>query len=170
MSHIAYVGLGSNLPLGTLCSTELIVQAIAQIDQLPCTQLLGKSHFYRSAALGTTSESTSKLGPDYVNAVIKLKTTSEPALLLAQLQSIEQQYQRQRPYPNAPRTLDLDLLIFDTASMTTPALTLPHPRLTERAFVVKPLSELDPNLSLPGLGNISQWLAKTQHQVIERIT
>jgi len=88
-------------------------------------------------------------GPDYVNAVVRLRTALAPLDLLDALQGIELAHGRERPYRNAPRTLDLDLLAYDDLQLDTPRLTLPHPRMHARAFVLRPLADIDPDLALP---------------------
>ncbi len=90
--------------------------------------------------------------PDFWNLVTRLATTLEPAALLTAVQAIELEHGRTRPYPNAPRTLDIDLLLYDDVIVDEPTLRVPHPRLRERAFVLKPLAELDPELRLPDGG------------------
>ena len=131
----AYVGLGANLgdPVRALES------ALAAIAQLPSTTVSARSSFYRSAPLNAG-------GPDYVNAVAALSTCLDAHALLAQLQAIEQGAGRERPYRNAPRTLDLDLLLYGSGRIASAALSVPHPRLRERAFVLLPLAEIAPQL------------------------
>jgi 2-amino-4-hydroxy-6-hydroxymethyldihydropteridine diphosphokinase len=156
--QLAYVGLGANL--GDAAAT--LRQALRDLAARPGLQLLRASSFYRSAPVDAG-------GPDFINAVAELRTTLSPHALLAALQSIEQQHGRERPYRNAPRTLDLDLLLIDDLQLDTPDLTLPHPRLHERAFVLRPLAELAPGLRLPGRGPLAPWLAATAGQAIERL-
>ena len=157
-SQLAYIGLGSNLG----ASQDVLVQAIAALTQIPNCALLKQSNFWQSAPVDAQ-------GPDYLNAVVALSIQMEPLNLLHQLQSIETQFGRQRPYPNAPRTLDLDLLWMAGVTMQTPELTLPHPRLHQRAFVVFPLGQIAPELSIPGLGKIADWRLQTQNQRIKKI-
>jgi len=128
-----FIGLGANL--GDRKAT--LRTALAAIDQLPGTQLLRVSPLYGSAPVDAG-------GPDYFNAVAELATTQAPQALLQALQAIEQSAGRERPYRNAPRTLDLDILWFGGEVITTPELTVPHPRMTERAFVLRPLADLVP--------------------------
>ncbi len=129
----AWVALGANL--GDARAT--VLQAFEDLAQLPQTRLIARSRLYRTAPHEAS-------GPDFVNAVAGLETgLSAPALLLA-LQSLENAAGRQRPYPNAPRTLDLDLLLYGEARIDSPRLTVPHPRMRERAFVLQPLAELAP--------------------------
>jgi len=132
---VATVGLGANLgnPLAALAG------AIASLAALDGVKLVAQSAFYRSAPIDSS-------GPDYVNAVVQLQTTFTAPELLAQLQTIEQGAGRERPYRNAPRTLDLDILLFGDASIQSPSLTVPHPRMWQRAFVLLPLAEIAPAL------------------------
>jgi len=131
----AYVGLGANLgdPVAALRD------ALQALGRLPSTTLLRQSSFYRSAPIGAG-------GPDFVNAVAEIATGLDPQALLAELQALEQGAGRERPYRNAPRTLDLDLLLYGSASIESPTLTVPHPRMRERAFVLRPLAEIAPAL------------------------
>jgi 2-amino-4-hydroxy-6-hydroxymethyldihydropteridine diphosphokinase len=153
-----FVGLGANL--GEARST--VLWAIDALKQLPRTQLLAVSSLYRSAPVQAS-------GPDFINAVTELRSTLAPLALLHALQAIEQQQGRQRPYRNAPRTLDLDLLLFGQRLLDTPELTLPHPRLHERAFVLLPLLELAPALVHPRLGALQAFVAATASQAIEKL-
>ncbi len=98
--------------------------------------------------------------PDFWNLVLRLATPLEPAVLLAAVQAIELTHGRTRPFPNAPRTLDIDLLLYDDALVREPSLSLPHPQLGERAFVLRPLAELDPALPVPGTGRRVEELAR----------
>jgi len=131
--HCAYVGLGANL--GDARST--LVQARAALAALPGVSLTRASPWYGSAPLDAG-------GPDYVNGVVELHTTRAPLDLLHALQALEQQAGRERPYRNAPRVLDLDLLLYDGWSLDSPELTLPHPRMQARAFVLRPLADIAP--------------------------
>lgn len=108
-------------------------------------------------------------GPDYVNAVASLQTSLAPLPLLQLLQNIEQQHGRERPYRNAPRPLDLDLLLYGQLQLTTKELTVPHPRMHERAFVLQPLQDLNPTLVLEQ-GPLDTLLTQCSDQVIEKIT
>lgn len=129
----AFVALGANL--GDACAT--VVQALRELGQLPQTQLLRASSLYRSAPVDSS-------GPDYINAVAELRTALGPHALLTELQRLEQAAGRERPWRNAPRTLDLDLLLYDELTLDDARLTLPHPRMHERAFVLLPLAEIAP--------------------------
>ena len=159
MPHsITYIGMGANL--GNARSTLILAaKDIAALSGIHATQL---SPLYRSAPVDAG-------GPDYVNAVLRADTTLEAEELLRALQEIETRRGRQRPYRNAPRTLDLDLLLHGKEERQTRFLTLPHPRMHERAFVLMPLQDLAPELvltqgSLPGL------LAMLGNQRIERLS
>ena len=134
----AYIALGANL--GDAPAT--LVQAMQHIATTPGIVLLSRSGLYRTAPLQSS-------GPDYVNAVIAIETSLSAPALLAQLQQHEQAAGRLRPYHNAPRTLDLDLLLYGQARIFSAALTVPHPRMTERAFVLVPLAEIAPNQVSP---------------------
>lgn len=129
---------------------------------LPFTRLVRGSSLYRSASVGAA-------GPDYLNAVVELRTTLAPDALLAELQRIEALHGRERSYPNAPRTLDLDLLAHGAVQQATPELTLPHPRLHERAFVLRPLAEIAPDLQLPGLGRVADLLPAVASQRVDKL-
>ena len=149
---VATVGLGANLgdPQAALAG------AIASIVALEGVELVAQSSFYRSAPIDSS-------GPDYVNAVVQLHTNLSAPALLAQLQGIEQGAGRERPYRNAPRTLDLDLLLFGDASIQSPSLTVPHPRMWQRAFVLLPLAEIAPALVSAAL------LDSVKDQILERV-
>jgi len=154
----AYIGLGANL--GDLQRT--LDEALAGLAALPHTRVAAVSSRYRSAPVEAG-------GPDYLNAVALLETELAPLALLDALQAIELAHGRERPYVNAPRTLDLDLLLYGDAPISTPRLTVPHPRLHQRAFVLLPLLELAPDLSAPGLGPLGSRIAAVSDQRIERI-
>ena len=128
-----YIALGANL--GDAVAT--VRRAMDAIGHLPQTQLTRRSSLYRTAPLDA-------VGPDYINAVVEISTTLSAPVLLQQLQQLELDAGRERPYRNAPRTLDLDLLLYGDAQMQSPALTIPHPRMAGRAFVLMPLAEIAP--------------------------
>ena len=154
----AYVGLGANL--GDARAT--LDAACAALAGLPLTTFAARSPLYRSAPVDAT-------GPDYLNTVAALDTGLAPAALLHELQRIENEHGRERPHRNAPRTLDLDLLLHGSACIDEPGLVVPHPRLHERAFVLRPLLDLDPDIVLPRHGAASACLAGVAGQRIERI-
>jgi 2-amino-4-hydroxy-6-hydroxymethyldihydropteridine diphosphokinase len=145
----AFIGLGSNLgnPHATI---ELAFQALAKIEN---SCLVAKSS-------AIVTKPWQAQGPDFVNAVAKIETELQPEALLLAMQSIELQFGRERPFKNAPRTLDLDLLLYDEVLYQSSTLTLPHPRMHQRAFVLGPLIEIAPNIAIPGHGLAKQCLAK----------
>lgn len=155
---VAFIGLGANLgdAAGTLRA------ALGALAGLPAVSALQASPLYRSAPVDSS-------GPDYLNAVARIETALAPHALLAQLQAIEQAHWRERPYRNAPRTLDLDLLLYDDRTIATPTLAVPHPRLHERAFVLHPLADLAPELDVPGRGPVRALLAGVAGQRIDRL-
>ena len=156
MSTTAYIGLGANL--GDAETT--LRQAVDDICSIPGVEQLHLSPLYRTAPVDSS-------GPDYLNAVAQLQTTLTAHQLLSALQDIEQLHGRLRPYRNAPRTLDLDVLLFGAERIDEPTLTVPHPRMHERAFVLKPLHDLAPDLRLVQ-GTLLDLLALCAEQGIHR--
>jgi 2-amino-4-hydroxy-6-hydroxymethyldihydropteridine diphosphokinase len=155
----AWVGIGANLG----DARAQVEDALARLTRLPGVRLLRASSLYRSAPIDSS-------GDDYVNAVAELDTALGAHALLAQLHAIEQAHGRERPYRNAPRTLDLDLLLYgDQVIANAPALIVPHPRMHERAFVLAPLAELAPGLEIPGRGRVADLLPGVAGQAIERM-
>lgn len=155
----ACIGLGSNL-----AEPEYqILQAFDELARLPHTHLVACSSLYRSAPVGYADQ------PDFVNAVALLDTTLTPSQLLHALFELEHRHGRERTFRNAPRILDLDLLLYDGLICHEPGLTLPHPRMTERAFVLAPLAEIAPDLSIPGCGPVADLLAGVAGQRVERL-
>ncbi len=152
MSVTAYVALGANL--GDARAT--VSDAIAALARLPQTRLLQASSLYRTAPWEAS-------GPDFINAVAAVETSLDARGLLRALQALELQAGRERPYRNAPRTLDLDVLLYGDAVIDIPELVVPHPRLGERAFVLVPLAEIAPGLVTP------QQLQAVARQAIERL-
>lgn len=149
MTHHAWIGLGSNLD-----DPFLQVQtALQELAQLPQTRLLRASRLWHSKPMGPQDQ------PDYVNAVAELETSLEPLALLDQLQALEQSHRRVRLQHWGPRTLDLDLLLYDQQQINHPRLQVPHPGLTQRSFVLAPLAELEPELLIPGHARVSQLLS-----------
>lgn len=155
---VAFVGLGANL--GDARAT--LREALDEIAQLPGVQAVRASSVYRTAPIDSG-------GPDYLNAVARVETSLEPYALLAALQRIENGHGRERPYRNAPRTLDLDLLLYDDQVIASADLTVPHPRLHQRAFVLVPLAELGPALVVPGHGGVDRLLRAVADQRIDRL-
>lgn len=156
---LAYVGLGSNLD----DPVRQVLQAFEELDGLPHTRVVKRSSLFRTAPVGHAAQ------PAFVNAVARLDTSLPAERLLDELQRIEAAHGRRRSFPNAPRTLDLDLLLFGDLQLSSERLGVPHPRLHERAFVLEPLVELDPQLVIPGLGPARDWQAKTRGQAVEKI-
>ncbi len=156
----AFIGLGANIG----DAGRQIRLAIDELKQLPDTHLVLSSGMYRSAPLGYADQ------PDFLNAVACVDTGLSAARLLELLQEIEQRQGRERPFANAPRTLDLDLLLYGEEIRTTPELMLPHPRMHERAFVLKPLLEIAPHAILPERGAAAVWLARLENQFVEKMT
>lgn len=153
----AYIGMGANL--GDARSAVMAAAGdIAALSGVHATRL---SPLYRSAPIDSA-------GPDYVNGVLWVETSLPPEALLRALQEIELRHGRERPYRNAPRTLDLDLLLYGDRKRDTAFLTLPHPRMHERAFVLMPLRDLAPDLSIPQ-GNVAALLAACGDQRLERM-
>lgn len=154
----AFIGLGANLG----DRQAVIGDAFDALGQIPGTRLVRRSSLYLTAPRDAG-------GPDYLNAVAELATTQSADALLAQLHAIESRHGRERPYRNAPRTLDLDLLLYGDAQIATVSLTVPHPRLHERAFVLRPLVEIAPALIAPGLGRLCDLLPSVADQRIDRL-
>ncbi len=145
----AYVALGSNLG----DSQRTLRQAIDALGALPCTAVTARSRFYRTAPWGVREQ------PDFINAVVRLHTALSPCRLLDALIAIEAAGGRVRDGERwGPRTLDLDLLHMDGVTLDDPRLTLPHPRIGERAFVLAPLADIAPLLGLPGRGRVAELL------------
>lgn len=157
-SSKVWIGLGANL--GDARST--LQSALVSLDKIPQTQVLCVSSFYLSAPVDAN-------GPDYVNAVACCQTQLAPLSLLHQMQRIESEHGRMRPYYHAPRTLDLDLLLYGDIELASSELTLPHPSLHERAFVLQPLAELDSSLKVPGFGQVADLLPFVKDQKIQKL-
>lgn len=130
---LAFVAIGGNLG----DARAAVTRAMADLGTLADTCVVACSSLYRSAPVDAS-------GPDFINAVAAIDTALSPLDLLVALQGLEEGAGRERPYRNAPRTLDLDLLLHGDTVMDTPVLTLPHPRMTQRAFVLRPLAEIAP--------------------------
>ena len=168
LEHKAYIALGSNLAGNLHSPSNQVIRAFQSIDKLPKTKLIKTSSLYQSAAVGYLNQ------PDFINAVVEVSTQLSPETLLEQLLNIEHEAGRERPFSNAPRVLDCDLLLYNHVTMNTKNLTLPHPRMFERGFVLLPLAEIAPDLTLPDLslpfGNNVVKLALTfQNQGIKKL-
>jgi len=156
---IAYIGLGSNL-------ANPIVQiktALQELAELPDCRLSAASSLYRSDPMGPSDQ------PDYINAVAALETQLSPAALLVELQRLEQLHQRVRLERWGPRTLDLDLLLYDDQRVDTPDLTVPHPGVAERNFVLVPLLEIAPDLRLPDNRSVAELAAAVSQAGLNRL-
>jgi 2-amino-4-hydroxy-6-hydroxymethyldihydropteridine diphosphokinase len=160
----AFIALGANLG----DPVRQIEQALAELACLPATRLLGRSALYLSQPVGYAGLAGHP-NPDYVNAVARLGTTLPPGALLAALLDIERRHGRERTFRNAPRTLDLDILLYDDLVMDAPGLHLPHPRLHERAFVLLPLAEIAPDTQVPGRGCVRDLLAGVDCHAVTRL-
>jgi 2-amino-4-hydroxy-6-hydroxymethyldihydropteridine diphosphokinase len=154
----AFIGIGSNLG-DSLANVEA---AIAQLDRLPDTRLTAQSSLFQTGPIDAD-------GGDYINAAAQIDTGLPAADLLRELQALENASGRQRPYPNAPRELDLDLLLYGQQKINSDALTIPHPRLTQRAFVLIPLLQIDPFLEIPGKGPAHTFVPGVMQQSIRKI-
>lgn len=155
----AVIGLGANLGDP---AAQLRV-AIAAIGRLAGTRVLAVSSFYRTAPVGYAAQ------PDFVNAAVAIDTALEPRALLEALKAIEAAAGRARSFKDAPRTLDLDILLYDARVSDEPGLTLPHPRMHERAFALAPLVEIEPEAVVPGRGRAADLLAQCAGQGITRL-
>lgn len=157
-STLAWIGIGGNL--GDARAT--VEEAIAHLARLPESQLLRSSSLYRTAPIDSS-------GDDYVNAVALVSTSLTALELLHALQAIELQHGRERPYRNAPRTLDLDVLMYGEAQLEDEELIVPHPRMAQRAFVLVPMLEIDAQVRIPGLGTARDFLDAITDQPISRL-
>ncbi|MDP1898653.1 MAG: 2-amino-4-hydroxy-6-hydroxymethyldihydropteridine diphosphokinase [Sulfurimicrobium sp.] len=155
----AFIALGSNLD----DPAAQVSHAFSELDALPETSLAAHSSLYRSAPWGYSDQ------PDFVNAVAEIETRLEPRILLEMLLDIEHRRGRVREFLNAPRVLDLDLLLYDGLIHHEHGLTLPHPRMHERAFVLMPLTEIAPACAIPGHGTALECLAQCGGQAPERL-
>lgn len=156
---VAYVALGSNLQQ----PQAQVTQALRELSGLPQTQVTASSSLYRTAPLGYDDQ------PDFINAVARLETSLVPLALLRALLALEDTHGRERPFPNAPRVLDLDLLLYDDIAMQTPELTLPHPRMQTRGFVMLPLAEIAPGLKVGAYGEAAQLAAACIDQGVQKM-
>lgn len=156
----AFIALGSNLQQ----PQQQVQQAISELASLPKTSLIKHSSLYRTAPVGYDNQ------PDFINAAAEIETDLAPLELLHALLALESTHGRERPFPNAPRVLDLDLLLYDDMVMNTDELTLPHPRMHERGFVLLPLAEIAPDLIIPEYGNITQLAQTCIDQGVEKVS
>lgn len=159
MKHAAFIGLGSNL-------ADPVVQVSSALDvlgSLPQTRLVRRSSLYRSAPVGYLEQ------PDFINAVAQLETELSPRALLDALLALEHEHGRTREFCNAPRTLDLDVLLYDDLQHHEHGLTIPHPQMHLRAFVLQPLLEIAPDCVIPGIGSAAEAARQCAGQKLERI-
>lgn len=154
----AYIGIGSNL--GDAAGN--VRRALACLATLPGSRLEAQSSLFRTAPIDAG-------GDDFINAVACIDTELPPETLLQELQAVEQSFGRERPYRNAPRTLDLDLLLYGQRKIASDTLTVPHPRMTERAFALIPLLQIDPFIAIPGKGPAHQFAPGVAGQPIRKI-
>jgi 2-amino-4-hydroxy-6-hydroxymethyldihydropteridine diphosphokinase len=166
---IAYIGIGSNLD-----DPESQVQrALMELDGIPQSRCNRYSSLYRSAPLVLEESRVSNSGlqdqPDYINAVAELETGLPPVDLLQELQSLELVHKRTRGERWGPRTLDLDILLYDDRKIEIPGLTVPHAGLYERNFVLYPLAEIAPDLEIPGAGGLSGLLGRCERGSLEKL-
>jgi len=155
----AFVGLGANLdnPL------RQVTQALAELDAIEHTHVLGASSLYRTAPVGYADQ------PDFINAVARLRTGLSPRELLDALHAIENRHARRRSVRNAPRTLDLDLLLYGMLVLREEGLIVPHPRMHERAFVLLPLAELAPDVRVPGFATVARLAEHVDRGGVEKL-
>ncbi|MEQ1599357.1 MAG: 2-amino-4-hydroxy-6-hydroxymethyldihydropteridine diphosphokinase [Methylotenera sp.] len=159
----AFVALGSNLSGDLDCPASQVIRAFQSINNLPKTKLIKQSSLYQSAPVGYDNQ------PDFINAVAEISTQLSPENLLDVLLNIEIEAGRERPFANAPRVLDLDILLYDDLILHTKKLTLPHSRMHERAFVMLPLAEIAPDLVIPNGGNVVKLALAHQNQGVKKL-
>ncbi|MDO9419288.1 MAG: 2-amino-4-hydroxy-6-hydroxymethyldihydropteridine diphosphokinase [Herminiimonas sp.] len=155
---VAYIGIGSNLG----DAADNVRNALLALAKLPSTSVTGLSSLFRTAPIDAD-------GDDYVNAVARVSTSLSAEELLQALLQVEQDCGRERSYLNAPRTLDLDVLLYGDQVIATPTLTVPHPRMTTRAFVLIPLIQIDPFIQIPGQGAAHLFVPGVASQAIQKI-
>jgi len=155
---IAFIGIGANLGDARANVTD----ALARLGRQSGCRLVAESGLWRTAPVDSS-------GDDYINAVALIDTDLDAHVLLATLHAIETAHGRERPYRNAPRTLDLDLLLYGDEVIHTPTLSVPHPRMHERAFVLAPLLDVAPSAVIPGRGRAADYLPAVADQAIVRL-
>lgn len=155
----AYVALGANLD----DPARQVRSAFEELAMLPATRLAAISSLYSNPAVGYVDQ------PDFVNAVARIETALAPRALLDSLFDIERRFGRTREFPNAPRTLDLDIVVYGSAVIDEPGLTIPHPRMHERAFVIVPLAEIAPDLVVPGRGPVHALAEKVDRGSLTKL-
>ncbi|MBV8261609.1 MAG: 2-amino-4-hydroxy-6-hydroxymethyldihydropteridine diphosphokinase [Paraburkholderia sp.] len=155
---VAWLGIGANLG----DARQTLKDAVVCLAQQHTLTVVAKSSLYRTAPIDAG-------GDDYYNCVVKLETALDVRALLGLCQRVEHHFGRERPFRNAPRTLDIDILLYGEAIIDEPDLVVPHPRMTSRAFALVPLVEINPELVIPGLGPASAFLAAVADQRIEKV-
>ena len=160
MRHICFIGLGSNL--SNPC--DQVKRALQIMDTIPHTRVVARSSLYRSTPVGYL------LQPDFINAVAQMETELNPRDLLDALLGLERDFGRTRDFRNSPRTLDLDVLLYDDLQHHEAGLTIPHPQMHKRAFVLLPLLEIRPDCAIPGVGLAVEASRLCAGQQLERIT
>lgn len=160
----AFVAVGSNLEK----PIKQVEAAIIALAGIPNTHVSKKSSLYLTAPIGYDADQLSQV-PDFINAVVALETDLAPLALLDALFAIEKNAGRERPYPNAPRVLDCDLLCYENILLNTTKLTLPHPRMHTRGFVLLPLFEIAPHLSIPNHGKIALLMKPSLFTGIQKL-
>jgi 2-amino-4-hydroxy-6-hydroxymethyldihydropteridine diphosphokinase len=156
-SVIAYIGIGSNMDNPAL----QVAQALRELEELPHTRLVRSSSLYETEPIGFAGQSS------FINAVVAVDTSLTPRELLDGLLEIEKRHGRVRAQRNGPRTLDLDVLLYGHRVLMEDGLTVPHPRMHERGFVIEPLLEVDPECEIPGLGAAAQFRASVKDQGVK---
>ena len=157
--HQAFIALGSNLE-DPQAQVERALETIANTTNI---KLIKASSLYRTVPVGYDNQ------PDFINAVAEIETDLNPLALLDRLLEIETQHGRERPFPNAPRVLDLDVLLYEGVATSSPALTLPHPRMHTRGFVMLPLAEIAPKISIGNHGYADDLAAKCDNQGVQKL-
>ncbi len=157
--HRAFVALGSNLQNPKL----QVESAIRELNTLTQTRLVKASSLYKTAPVGYDNQ------PDFINAVAEIETTLTAPAMLTALLELENSHGRERPFPNAPRVLDLDLLLYGDATIKTASLTLPHPRMHLRGFVMLPLVEIAPDVIIPNIGMVSEIALVCADQSVKKM-
>lgn len=159
--NLAFIALGSNLAN----PVEQVQDAFEALDKIPNTHVLKKSSLYQTSPIDCQTDT-----PDFINAVAGIETELTPQSLLEALHTIEAKAGRERPYVNAPRVLDCDLLLYENIILNTATLTVPHPRMHTRGFVLLPLSEIAPDINIPNHGKISQLIGSSQFTDIKKLS
>jgi 2-amino-4-hydroxy-6-hydroxymethyldihydropteridine diphosphokinase len=157
--HQAFIALGSNLQ----DPQAQVKRALKTIANTTNIKLIKASSLYRTLPVGYDNQ------PDFINAVAEIETDLSPIALLHTLLEIETQHGRERPFPNAPRVLDLDVLLYEGVATNTPELTLPHPRMHTRGFVMLPLAEIAPKISIGNHGYADELAAKCDNQGVSKL-